>query len=154
MPERADEHWFLEVDSDLRRFARETTDRPRVAVRKSWEPRIDVTEDARAFIVRAEVPGVAAAEIEVSFLPETHTLRLRGRRDEREEDLRGRTNVYRLEILTGEFEREVRLPEAPVDPEGLQATLRDGMLTITLPKSDPLPRPRRRRTAIVIVADR
>ena len=151
MPERDAERWYLHMEGDLGTLAHEESHRPRLAVRTGWEPRVDVVEDAQSFRVRAEVPGVAPNEVEIAYHVETHVLLLRGTRHERAEDLRGRTNVYRLEILTGEFEREIRLPDGPIDSEGIRAVLRDGMITITLPKSNPENEGLRRRTAIVIV---
>ena len=141
MPERKDdlrreEHWFFQIESGLHRFARETTSRPRVAIRKSWEPRIDVTEEPTRLVVRAEIPGVRPRDVDVSFSEERHTLVIHGYRPEREEDVRDRTGVYQLEILYGEFEREVRLPDLAVDPAGMKAQFRDGMLSITLPKRE------------------
>ncbi|RYG67738.1 Hsp20/alpha crystallin family protein [bacterium] len=106
------------------------------SIRKSWEPRIDVTEEATRLVVRAEIPGVRPRDVDVSFSEERHTLVVHGYRPERDEDVRERTGVYQLEILYGEFEREVRLPDLAVDPAGIKATFRDGMLTITLPKRE------------------
>ena len=136
MPERDEEHWFFQIESGIHRFARETTSRPRVAIRKSWEPRIDVTEEATRLVVRAEIPGVRPRDVDVSLSEERHTLVIHGYRPEREEDVRDRTGVYQLEILYGEFEREVRLPDVAVDPAGIKAVFRDGMLTISVPKRE------------------
>jgi HSP20 family molecular chaperone IbpA len=58
---------------------------------------------------------------------------LRGRRNE-EDFGHDRTGAFQLEIYYGDFEREVKLPDVEIVPQGMRATYRNGMLTVVLPK--------------------
>ena len=105
----------------------------------SWfpftEPAIRIEEqlDAEHYTVRAELPGVDPANVEISF--EANTLTLRGTKQpslkaQENEELR----VYTAERLAGSFERAVRLPEY-VEGDKIEATYAHGVLTITVPKA-------------------
>ncbi|MER3496579.1 MAG: heat-shock protein [Armatimonadota bacterium] len=131
MPWRKDEQWLQEMEGHLGRFSAVTVRHSRVAVRKAWEPRVDVFEEVERIVVRAETPGVSPGEVQVTYLPARHVLTIAGRRREEPSE---RTHVHLLEILYGEFEREVLLPDVGIDPEGIVANFRDGLLTVTLPK--------------------
>lgn len=132
-----DERWFFEIDGYLRRLSAEGAARPRVAARKVWEPRVDLFEQDRHIVVRAEIPGVAGDEVNVTYLPERHSLLIAG---VRREPAGERTGVHQLEILYGEFAREIVLPEVSVDAHGIAANAQDGMLVVTLPKRAPVRR--------------
>lgn len=93
-------------------------------------PAVDITEREDAFIVTAEVPGLAEKEIEV--LLSGNTLTIKGeKRQEREE--KG-DNQYLSERSYGAFQRAFSLPET-VDSEKIEASFGNGVLTLTLPKA-------------------
>lgn len=96
-----------------------------------WEPNIDVYEDKDKITVKAEVPGMKKEDIEVSV--EGDMLTIAGERKEEHEENKG--EAYRSERYFGRFERTISLSEA-VDPGKVQANYKDGVLTITLPKSE------------------
>ncbi|WP_322819720.1 Hsp20/alpha crystallin family protein [Tepidiforma sp.] len=100
-----------------------------------WQPRVDVAEREDAFVVHAELPGVEAKDIEVTVADGVLTLRGE-KRSEREEEQEGR--VYR-ERFFGSFERRLPVPET-VDIEGVEASLKDGVLEVRLPKRAPEPK--------------
>jgi len=102
-----------------------------------FSPAMDVSETAEAVTVRAELPGLKREQIEV--LVEDGVLTLRGHRKaaEREE---GRS-YHRRETGEGRFERRFRLPRE-VAADAIEATLSDGILELTLPRSEET-RPRR-----------
>ena len=94
---------------------------------------VDVREEGDHFVVTAPVPGVNPDDVEISALGDT--LRIRGeRREERQEGSEGQRWIMR-EQRFGSFERTVRLPTS-VKADAANAEFRDGILTVTLPKSE------------------
>ncbi len=95
------------------------------------EPTLDVYEDKDKITVRAELPGMKKEDIDISL--QGNTLTISGERKQQEERREGET--YRSEIYYGRFQRSITLP-APVDANKIQATYKDGILNVTLPKSE------------------
>ncbi|HSH28035.1 MAG TPA: Hsp20/alpha crystallin family protein [Wenzhouxiangella sp.] len=97
---------------------------------EAWAPAIDLKENRKGYVVRADLPGVDPDDIEVTM--ENGVLTVRGQREEerREED----DNIHRLERFTGRFERRFSLPDAADD--GVEAEMSKGVLEIRVPKSD------------------
>lgn len=101
-------------------------------------PHMDVTETEKDIRVTAELPGVTENDIEVTL--EDDVLTIRGeKRFERQEE---KENVHFTERSFGTFQRAVRLP-FPADPEQVQARFENGVLTVTLPKTQAQERTRR-----------
>ena len=98
---------------------------------KSWIPALDVTETEKEIKVSAEVPGIAREDIAVSLTEGLLTVSGE-KKEEKEEKSEGRTVSERR---YGSFSRTVRLP-AEVDAEKVEASYKDGVLTISLPKSE------------------
>ena len=101
--------------------------------KRFFVPSLDVVERADAYLISAELPGVDASAVEISF--ENNTLTIRGTKapwlqPQENEELR----VYTAERLSGSFERAVRLPEY-VEGDKIEATYAHGVLTITVPKA-------------------
>jgi len=93
-------------------------------------PRIDVRETGKEIRITAELPGVSERDVEVTV--DDDVLTIRGeKRLEREQE---RENVHVTERAYGTFQRSLRLPFA-ADPEKVEARFRDGVLTVTLPKT-------------------
>jgi HSP20 family protein len=108
--------------------------RVRRAPRVAW-PATNVFETAEAFVVKADVPGLGEGDVAVSV--EEDSLVVRG---ERKVDAPPGYQVHLRERAPVAFTRKLPLP-ARVDAERVSATLTNGVLTITLPKSkDALPR--------------
>jgi HSP20 family protein len=107
--------------------------------RSLWSPQIDVQQRNDSVIVRADLPGVSKENVQVEV--EGDALIISGqRREEREEG--GDDQGYRLlERSYGSFYRSVPLPQG-VDPDQIEAAMRDGVLTVTLPLAENA-RPRR-----------
>jgi len=99
--------------------------------RVAWEPEIDVSETDTGFILRGELPGLNPQDIDISLMG--HTLTLRGeKRQEREE----KAETYRLvERIYGSFSRTIELP-TDIDPEHIEATYKQGVLEVRLPKTE------------------
>lgn len=94
-----------------------------------WEPSVDVVETPETIVVKAEVPGIEAKDIDISVSGDILTLKGE-KKEEREE--KGKT-WYRREIRSGGFTRSIQLPMT-VDTARIEAEERAGMITITLPK--------------------
>ncbi|HTO10019.1 MAG TPA: Hsp20/alpha crystallin family protein [Candidatus Binatia bacterium] len=93
-----------------------------------WAPPMDVAEGKDAVTVTAELPGVDPKEIAVTL--EGDILTLKGEKEEETTDERR----HRTERTWGMFMRTLRLP-APVDASKVTATFKNGVMTITLPKT-------------------
>ena len=94
---------------------------------------VDVVEQGDNYVISAPVPGIAPDDVEITVLGDT--LRIRGeRRETKEQQGEGQRWIMR-EQQFGAFERSIRLP-TPVKPEAAKAEFRDGMLSITLPKTE------------------
>jgi HSP20 family protein len=102
----------------------------------AWGPPLDVEETDKEIFVRAEIPGVKADELELSM--HDNTLVICGEKKESEE--KKEKGYYYQERRFGNFRREVPLPSA-VDAEKIDAEYKDGVLHVTLRKSqEALPR--------------
>ena len=95
-----------------------------------WEPPVDVEESDKDVVVRAEVPGMKADDIDLAI--HDNTLVISGEKKETEERKEG-GYVYQ-ERRYGSFRRQVSLPSA-VDAENVSADYKDGVLHVTLHKS-------------------
>ncbi|MGO8764512.1 MAG: Hsp20/alpha crystallin family protein [Limisphaerales bacterium] len=96
-----------------------------------WTPAFDVYEEKDNFVVKAELPGMKKEDINVSL--HDGSLIISGER-QAETHSEG-TEVYRAERFFGKFQRSVALPAA-VASDKIKAQYRDGILTITLPKTE------------------
>lgn len=106
-----------------------------------WSPTCDVTEDERSITVHAELPGVAAGDMDVTVSQGMLTIR-----GEKRIEKEGNGNGY-SERFFGSFERSLAIP-ANVDEANIKATLKDGVLEVLLPKSEPSPAPTPRKVEI------
>ena len=103
-------------------------DRP-FAGYKAW-PAIDIAEEEESIVVRAEVPGCKAEDIDISVYG--NKLTISGEKkitDEKKEK-----GFYHVESTYGSFRRELALP-TDVDQAKIEAECKDGVLSITLPKA-------------------
>ncbi|GAB4456308.1 MAG: hypothetical protein OHK0029_13970 [Armatimonadaceae bacterium] len=100
-----------------------------------WQPAADVHETENAITIKLEVAGVTVADVQVSLSGDGRRLVVAGVRRESEEERQTRTACHQLEIYFGPFERTFLLPpEMPIDRDEISATLKDGFLTIILPR--------------------
>ena len=108
--------------------------RGRRRARAAW-PATNVFETPRAFVVKAEVPGLAEGDVTLSV--EEDALVLRG---ERKTEVPEGYRVHLRERAPIAFSRTLPLP-GRVDTDAISATLSQGVLTVTLPKArEALPR--------------
>jgi len=97
----------------------------------SWSPRVDISETNGELVVVAELPGLNRDDVAVRI--ENNVLTLKG--EKKREDEKEGTNYYRIERCCGSFTRSFALPNT-VDANKVKAAFRDGVLTITLPKTE------------------
>jgi len=96
----------------------------------TW-PALDIAEDENNITVSAEVPGCKAEDIDISV--KGNLLTISGEKKEQTE--KKEKGYYHVERSYGTFRRDVQLP-TEVDPNKIEATYKDGVLTITLPKAE------------------
>jgi HSP20 family protein len=137
MPRREAEEWFWHLGNEMQRLSEEVRgSRPAVASARSWEPRIDVIEEESRFLLKVEIAGVRGEDIQLLYVPERHAVLVRGHRPEQDHSDGCRTGIHQLEILYGDFQREIALPDASIDASGIRATYRNGILLVMVPKQD------------------
>jgi HSP20 family protein len=95
-----------------------------------WTPSVDISEKPDYVVVKAEVPGIDPKEIQVTL--NNHLLTISGEKKYEKEEKDEK--FYRMERSTGVFARTVNIP-IPVDPNKVVATFKNGLLTITMPKT-------------------
>lgn len=96
-----------------------------------WSPALDVHEDKDHLTVRIELPGMNKNDIDLSL--HENTLTVAGERKAPETE--PQATVTRAERYFGRFQRTLTLPK-PVDADGVKAQYKDGILTVTLPKTE------------------
>ena len=96
-----------------------------------WAPLVDITEDEKEYLIKAEVPEVKKEEVKVAV--QNDVLTISGERKYEQEE---KTKKYhRLERAYGSFARSFTVPE-DADPERVSADFKDGLLKVHLPKSE------------------
>jgi HSP20 family protein len=139
MSRRDTEEWFWLLGNELQRLSEEMQrSRPAVASGRSWEPRVDLIEEEHRFLIKAEVAGVRGEDIQLLYVAERHSILLRGHRPESDHSDGRRTGIHQLEILYGDFQREIKLPTGSIDPSAIRASYRNGILIVMVPKLDPI----------------
>ena len=99
---------------------------------QSYVPRVDISEDASNIYVHAELPGLSKDDVKLTVREGTLILRGEKKHEEKKED----RNYYRIERRYGEFVRQFTLPEN-VKEDDVRANFTNGILEITIPKSEP-----------------
>jgi len=94
-------------------------------------PLMNVTEDINNFYIRAELPGIKATELDISVTGDSFSIS--GERKIPEEQ--SNSKYHRRERESGSFNRILNLP-SPIDTNKVQASSSDGILKVTLPKSE------------------
>ncbi len=96
----------------------------------SWVPSTDIRETDSAFELHADLPGMTKKDVELTFEDNVLTLNGERRVEEKTED----KGFRRIERSYGKFTRSFRVP-THIDADGIKASFKDGVLTVTLPKS-------------------
>jgi len=96
-----------------------------------WTPPVDLYETPSEFVLSAELPGLAREDVEIHA--EEHRIAIRGQRGASVACQIPCEQYHLVERGHGSFSRVFELPEA-VDVDAVHADLKDGVLTVTLPK--------------------
>jgi len=97
----------------------------------NWAPSVDISETDDNFEVRAELPGVAKEDLNVSV--KDNLLTLSG--EKRQENVDDTQNYRRVERRYGSFQRRFTLP-SEVATDDIKAEYSDGVLTLSIPKPE------------------
>ena len=98
---------------------------------RTESPAIDVVEREGDFEITCDLPGVEQKDLDLSIAD--NVLTIKGEKREGKDG--GSSKTYRREIWAGAFQRTLSLPRT-VDSAGVDATLRNGVLKIVLPKRE------------------
>ena len=107
------------------------TETPFSGMLTEWEPSIDVSDADGNMQVRAELPGLNPDDIDVNVSGDLLTIK----GEKKREDEQIEESYHRRESYTGAFQRTIQLPEE-ADSENVNANYKNGILTISLPKTD------------------
>jgi HSP20 family protein len=103
---------------------------PRAAMQSNSFPALNVWEQGDDLYAEAELPGIASDDVDVSVVGSD--LAIRGKRGQQ---LPEGSSYHRRERGEGEFTRVLRLP-IEVDANRVEATLKNGVLLVKLPKAE------------------
>lgn len=115
----------------LGRFPARTENGKETMTVAEWAPLVDITEDEKEFLIKAELPEVKKEDVKVTV--ENGVLAISGERkiEKEEKDKK----YHRIERAYGSFMRSFTLPEG-TDGAKINAEFKDGVLTVRLPKSE------------------
>lgn len=99
--------------------------------RSGWLPTLEISEDEKAFTVKAEIPGVDPDDLDISVRGDV--LELSGQKKEESEERR--KGYFHSERRYGSFRRAIPLP-SPVDQDAITAEYDRGVLSVRLPKAE------------------
>ena len=93
-------------------------------------PAVDVAETEKAYEITAELPGMDEKNVEVKFAD--GVLTVKGEKQEEKEEKK--KDYYLSERSYGSFQRAFQVPDG-VDADKIEASFKNGVLTVTMPKS-------------------
>ena len=111
----------------------------RLAPSRDWnvsEPRfpaVDVEDKGNMLVVKAEIPGMKAEDVDIEL--HESQLMIRGEKKEEKEEMDEDKKYYYKERTFGSFSRTISLGQE-VDSEKVKAEYKDGLLTVTLEKTE------------------
>jgi HSP20 family protein len=97
----------------------------------AWRPAVDISERADAYRVTVEIPGIKAGEVEITVAD--GLLTIQGERHAARES--AGEKIHRSERGYGVFRRSITLPSSNVEADKTEASVRDGVLEIVVPKA-------------------
>lgn len=147
MPWRDYRDLFRQMEYDMQRFSEEALraflESPG-PLSRFWQPAADIHETQSGIVIKLELAGVTTETVHVSFSSDGRQLTVSGTRAETENEREARTGCRQLEIYFGPFERTFDIPgDTEIERDGITATLRNGFLTVYLPRRQPTPAVRR-----------
>src|SRR5688572_16258356 len=98
---------------------------------RRWAPAMDLVETDEHFVLRADLPGMTEADVNIEL--EDNVLTVSGERKAEHEEKR--EGFYRVERAFGTFSRALTLPKG-IDPEAVNAKFANGVLEVRVPKPE------------------
>jgi HSP20 family protein len=95
-----------------------------------WAPSLDLSETKDSLVLKVEAPGMDQKDIQISLQENLLTIKGEKKQEKDEKDER----YHRVERSYGSFTRSVRLPVG-VDASKVTAAFKNGLLTVTMPKT-------------------
>ncbi len=95
----------------------------------TWKPAVELEDAGERLILRAEIPGVEAKDLDIDVSRDAVAIRGENRYEKKIED----KGFFRSEFRYGKFERVIPLP-VEIENEQVQAEFKNGILTLNLPK--------------------
>ena len=96
-----------------------------------WRPAVDIKEEEERYVVTADLPGVELSDVEITM--DKGALLIKGER--KQESSENKNGYHRVERSYGSFIRRFNFPDN-VDVEKIEASGKDGVLTVTIPKGE------------------
>lgn len=129
-------YWNSDVMSEMNRLRREMDslfsqygNQPAAAA--TTYPLVNIGEDDERLVVSAELPGMTKEQVHITF--SDGALTISGKREQPEKV--STMSAVRRERSEGAFEKSLRIP-TKIDPNGITASFENGILTVTLKKSE------------------
>jgi HSP20 family protein len=98
---------------------------------RAESPAVDMYQTDKEVVVKASLPGMKAEDVEISVTGDMLTLKGEHREEQEVKD----ENYFRKEMRYGSFVRSLEIP-VPVKVDKAEALFEDGVLTLTLPKTE------------------
>jgi HSP20 family protein len=96
-----------------------------------WAPTVDISETDKAYVVRADLPGVKKEDMKITV--ENGVLTLQGERQQRSEE--SGEKFHRIETSYGSFMRRFTLPDDAAEDK-VDAEMKEGCLEVRVPKTE------------------
>lgn len=122
---------FREMDDMLARFRTGFGRVPGEPAFGEWSPAVDITEAAREYLVKGELPGMKKEDVKIEVVNGILTLSGERKFERVEKD----EKHHRIERSYGSFTRSFVLPDDVVG-EKISAEFKDGVITVHLPKTE------------------
>ena len=122
------------IQSEMNRLFNTFFDSPTPAngtALRRWIPAMDLVETDDDFVLRADLPGLTEADVNIEL--EDNVLTLSGERRLEHQDRKD--GYYRVERASGAFSRSLTLPEG-IDPDAIRASFENGVLEVRVPKPE------------------
>jgi HSP20 family protein len=125
---------LLSIQDRMNRLFEQTLSRSRTEdgiSASTWTPAVDIYETPETIVMKADLPGLTRADIEIEIRDNALTIKGERRfaKDVQQE------NYLRIERASGAFQRSFTLPTS-VRQEEIRASFRDGVLELLLPKAE------------------
>ena len=102
-----------------------------------WTPAVEIEETEKELILKAEIPGIDAKDLEVEVGEDRVTISGEHKEEKRTEDKK--KNYFHSEFYYGNFQRLIPLP-MPIKTDAIRSEFKHGILTLTLPKVENAPK--------------